>query len=81
MCGIYYGDEFDDCLKQVVATFSNLDLSQITIDDTVPLTPKGDDAVSKEVGDSIHTIEQGVKDTNVETIVQSAPDSLETLAI
>ena len=27
MCDIYHGDEFDDCLKQVGATFLNLDLS------------------------------------------------------
>nr|POE81231.1 hypothetical protein CFP56_47455 [Quercus suber] len=26
-CGVYYGDEFNDCLKQVGAAYPNLDLS------------------------------------------------------
>lgn len=70
-CDIYYGDVFDDCLKQVGAAFPDLDLSQITIDDTV----------SEEAGDSVHTIEQGAKDADIESVVQSAPERLETLAI
>nr|POE80585.1 hypothetical protein CFP56_14993 [Quercus suber] len=34
-CGTYYGDGFDECLKQVEAAYLDLDLSQIIIDDTV----------------------------------------------
>ena len=32
-CADYYGTEFDDCLKQVVSAFLELDLSGITMDD------------------------------------------------
>ena len=32
-CGRYYGTGFDNCLKQVVSTFLELDLSRITMDD------------------------------------------------
>lgn len=63
------------------AAFPDLDLSQIIIDDTVPLTPGRNDVVSGEAGDSVHTIEQGAKDANAETIVQSAPGGLETRVV
>ena len=32
-CADYYGTGFDDCLKQVVSVFLELDLSGITMDD------------------------------------------------
>ena len=32
-CVGYYGTGFDDCLKQVMSTFLELDLSRITMDD------------------------------------------------
>lgn len=35
-CGVYYGDGFDDCLNQVRSVYPDLDLSKITIDDTIP---------------------------------------------
>lgn len=35
-CGIYYGDGFDDYLKQVGYVYLDLDLSKINIDDAVP---------------------------------------------
>ena len=57
-CGVYYSNEFEDCLKQVRAAYPNLDLSQIVIHDTIPPTPEGDDTVSDETVDSIRTIEQ-----------------------
>ena len=41
-CADYYGTEFDDCLKQVVSAFLELDLSGITMDDPEPTTPVGD---------------------------------------
>nr|POF24351.1 hypothetical protein CFP56_27547 [Quercus suber] len=53
-CGVYYGVEFNDCLKHVAATYPNLDLSQITIDNTTLPTLGGVDNVSKETSDSIH---------------------------
>lgn len=81
VCGMFYGDGFDDCLKQVGAAYPNLNLSQITIDDTILLTPGGDDTVSEETNDSVHMVEQGAKDTDVETIVQLPPDNSETPAI
>ena len=63
-CGIYNGDGFEDCLKQVKAAYPNLDFSQIVIDDTVLLMPGGDDTISDETVDSVHMVEQEVKDTN-----------------
>ena len=41
-----------------------MDLSQIIIDDIVLSTPGGDDAISDETVDSVHTVKQEVKDTN-----------------
>jgi len=46
-CGDYYGVGFNDCLKHVESVYPDLDLSRIAIDDTVPLTPREDDTVSK----------------------------------
>ena len=39
VCGAYYGDRFDECLKQVEATYPDLNLSQIIIDNTILPTP------------------------------------------
>ena len=50
-CAGYYGTGFDDCLRQVASTFSELDLSGITMDDgddSSPQpnpTPEHDDSV------------------------------------
>lgn len=41
-CAVYYGDEFEDCLKQVKFVYRNLDLSKITMDDPLPSTLVGD---------------------------------------
>ena len=81
VCSIYYGIGFNDCLKQLGAAYPDLNLSQIIIDDTIPSTPGGDDIVSEETGDSVHTIEQGAKDADTETVVQFAPNCLETPVI
>ena len=43
--------------------------------------PRGDEAVSEEVGDFVHIVEQGAKDADIETVIQSAPDGLETLSV
>lgn len=44
------------CLKQVGDIYPNLDLSQIVIDDTVPPTPRGDNAASNKTVNSVHTV-------------------------
>ena len=75
-CGVYYGDEFEDCLKQVVALYLNQDLSQVSIDDTVPSTLGDTDAISDEIDDSVHTVEGEVKDLDAEVVVQPAPERL-----
>ncbi|KAK9999677.1 hypothetical protein SO802_019280 [Lithocarpus litseifolius] len=38
----YYGDGFEDCLKQVKSLFPHLDLSRVSMDDPVPSTPMVD---------------------------------------
>lgn len=48
------------------------------MDNIIPSTLGGDDTISEETGDSIRTVEQGVKDADAETVVQVAPDSSET---
>ena len=40
-CVDYYGTGFDDCLKQVPSAFPELDLSRITMEESVPTTPAG----------------------------------------
>ena len=61
---VYYGDEFEDCLKQVRSVYPNLDLSKVTMDNLLPTTPTNGDTISKETNDSTHT-EQGSKDDSV----------------
>ena len=46
-CADYYGTSFDDCLKQVASTYLELDLSGITMDASVPMTPAGDTVADK----------------------------------
>ena len=64
-CTVYYGDGFEDCLKQVGFVYLTLDLSKITLDDPMPTTPRGGDTVNEEFDDSIHMEEQGPKDNGV----------------
>lgn len=71
-CGAYYGDGFNDCLKQVGFVYPHLDLSKIAIDETVLQTLGRDDAANDETDDSVHTVEQRVKDDDL-VLVQSAP--------
>lgn len=73
-CGVYYGNRFDDCLKQVGSVYTDLVLSRITIDDIVLQMPRRDDNVSDEPYNSSHTIEQKAKDDGV-VIAQPAPES------
>lgn len=69
-CCIFYGDGFNNCLKQVAAIYPNpdLNLSQITIDNTVPSTPGDPDAVIDEADDSIHTVEDEVREPEARTV-------------
>ena len=41
-CAVYYGDKFEDCLKQVNSVYPHLDLSKVTMDDLLSSTPIGD---------------------------------------
>ena len=41
-CVDYYGTGFDDYLKQVASAFPGLDLSGITMEESVPTTPARD---------------------------------------
>ena len=58
---IYYGDGFEDCLKQVKSDYSNLDLSKVTMDDPLPTTPRCGDTISEEIDNSIE-FERDLKD-------------------
>ena len=55
--GTFYGNRFDDLLKQVKANYLDLDLSWIAIDDTVLPTLRGNGVVSVEIENSVHTVE------------------------
>ncbi|KAL0001400.1 hypothetical protein SO802_015181 [Lithocarpus litseifolius] len=46
-CAEYYGTGFEDCLKQVTSFYPDLDLSRITMDDPMPMTPAGDTFVGE----------------------------------
>lgn len=59
----------------MVAVYPDLDLSWVVIDDTFPPTPRGVDAASDETNDFIYTVEEEVKDPDIEVIVQSVPKS------
>ena len=51
-CGSFYGDGFDDYLKQVAALYFYLDLSQVVIEDTVLPTFGGTEAVMDKANGS-----------------------------
>ena len=51
-CAVYYGDGFEDCLKQVRSVYLNLDLSKVTMDDPLPMTPAGGNTITEETDDS-----------------------------
>ena len=46
-CAEYYGIGFENCFKQVASSFPDLDLSRITMDDPMSLTPTGDTVVGE----------------------------------
>ena len=47
-CADYYSTGFDDCLKQVVSAFPELDLSGISMDVPEPATPAKDVAIEDD---------------------------------
>ena len=67
---MYYSDRFEDCLKLVGSIYPNLDLSKVTMDDSMSTTPAfGDD-------NSTYT-EQDPKDDDV-VLAQLAFEKLVT---
>lgn len=69
-CKVYYGDGFDNFLKQVGSIYLDFDLSRISMEDSLLTTPTSGDIVSEETDNSIHT-EQDPKDDSV-VLVQPA---------
>ena len=49
-CTEYYGTGFDDCLKQVVSAFSELDLFDISMDAPEPVTPTRNIVIDNDDG-------------------------------
>ena len=41
-CAVYYGDGFEDFLKQVKSIYPHLDLSKVSMDNPIPSTPADD---------------------------------------
>ena len=70
-CTIYYGDGFEDCLKQVKSIYPHLDLSKVTMDDPLLSTPAGD-TIQKETNDSTES-ESDPKDDSI-VLAQLAAD-------
>ena len=73
-CTIYYGDGFEDCLKQVRFIYPNLDLSKVIMDIPLLTTPARGDTVSEETDYSTKS-EQDLKDDGV-VLVQPAVEGL-----
>ena len=57
-CAIYYGDGFEDCLKQVGFVYQDLDLSKVSLNDPLSRTLVANDTVNEESNDSTHIEEQ-----------------------
>ena len=53
-CVVYYGDRFEDCLKQVKSDYPHLDLSKVTMNDALPST-SACDPIIEETDDSIES--------------------------
>ena len=77
-CAVYYGNEFEDCLKQVKSVYPHLDLSKVTMDNPLPMTPASD-TIFEETDDSTQS-ERDLKDDGV-VLAQPAMDKLVTLLI
>ena len=62
---IYYDNSFEACLQQVGSIYLDLDLSKVSLDDLLPMTPAGGDTVDQESDDSAHTEKQIPKNDRV----------------
>ena len=62
-CAIYYGNGFEVCLKQIKSIYPHLDLSKVTMDDTLQSTPTGD-TIFEETNNSTQ-LEQDPKNDSV----------------
>ena len=71
-CAGYYGDGFEDCLKQVKFVYPHLDLSKVTMDDPLSSTLVGDTTL-EETDDSSES-ESGPKGDSV-VLTQAATDA------
>ena len=69
----YYGEGFEDCLKQVKSLYLYLDFSKVTMDEPLLSTP-ANDTVHEETDDST---ESNPKDGDV-VLAQPATNSLVT---
>ena len=72
-CADYYGTGFDDCLKQVVLAFPELDLSKITIYAPEPTTPIGE--IVTDDDDGSPKSQPSPKDDGVVVLAQPAANS------
>ena len=68
-CAVYYGDMFENCLKQVKSVYPHLDLSKVTMDDPLPSTPIGGDTISEEIDDST----QSKRDPKIDGVILAQP--------
>jgi len=62
-CAEYYGDGFEDCLKQVKFVYPHLDFSKVSMDAPLPSTPAGD--ATLEENDDFIKSEANPKDDGV----------------
>ena len=77
-CVVYYGDRFEDCLKQIKSIYLHLDLSKVTMDDPLPST-LANDIIFEEADESTQST-QDPKDDSV-VLAQFATDPPVTLLI
>ena len=75
---VYYGDEFEDFLKQIKSIYPYLDLSKVTMDDPLLLTPVGNTILDK-TNNSIES-EPDPKDDSV-VLAQPVADHPVTLSV
>lgn len=68
-CVIYYGDRFEDFLKQVKSVYSHLDLSKVTIDDPLPSTLANGNIVLEETDNST----QSKRDPKDDDVILAQP--------
>ena len=73
----YYGDGFEDCLKQVKSLYPYLDLSKVSMDDPLLSTPIGD--ATLEENDDFTESEANPEDDCVVLAQPAAVDKLVVL--